>query len=97
MKPWMAAVFGGVAVSGVILGVRVVKILRITKNAEDAAAGDAEAQSAIAVEAQGLRTRTEAYVRQLAEEEATRYMADVYGLTPERIAGIKRLATVFGQ
>lgn len=90
---WKAAV-GGLVGGGLVLGVlvygKVTEIKQMTANAEAAAAGDAAARSALARQAAGIPARLGAYAEaetlKVVDQTAKQYLADVYGLTPERMA-----------
>lgn len=68
----------------------------VVANAEAAASGSAVARTRLAQQAAGIRTRLSEYAETetmtLAEQTAEQYMADVYGITAERM---QRLANLF--
>lgn len=101
----VAALIGGVAGSLVTLGALLVykkfaELDPLVANVEAAASGTASGRSVMAAKAREVVANLDAlgnqYTEALAKETAERYIADVYGLTPERIAGIDRLSRVLG-
>ena len=105
MRATTAAVIGGAVGSFTMLGLlmwwKKAKVLDpYVANVEAASSGSAVARNEMAVKArevtQTLERMGHDYTEAIAQMTAEQYLADRYGLTPERIAGIKRLATVFG-
>jgi len=101
----VAALLGGVAGSLVMLGTLLVykkfaELDPLIANVEAAASGTASGRSAMAEKAHEVVANLDAlgnsYTEALARETAERHIADTYGLTAERIAGIERLARVLG-
>ncbi len=56
---------------------------------------DALKRRGAAIEA-GLSQLGDEYANEVARQAADQYMADVYGLTPERMAGMSRLSDTLG-
>lgn len=100
-----AALVGGVtgsvlALAGLMVWKKLAVLDPFVENVEAAAGGDAFAQSEMARRArqvsQNLETLATSRTELIAQMTAEKYLADQYGLTAERIAGMKRLAAVFG-
>jgi len=95
MQPWHIVVG-----SGLLGAAAVLTPLVLRKKAQYEARGhELEASmhgAAAAPEIAAMQRRIEVYARTVAESSGDRYMRDVYGVTPERIAGIERLARSLG-
>lgn len=79
---WRALVAGGV------VGLGIAGYFMWQKKAAIEARGSA-------IEA-GLAQLGETYAQEVARQSAEAYMRDTYGITPDRIEGISRLATALG-
>jgi hypothetical protein len=104
MKPAYVALLTGAGVATAIVGVFVWRkkseIEGTLANVEAAASGDALARTALARQAAQLREDIERVARErvelVANREAEAYIGTAFGLTPERIASIGRLANTLG-
>lgn len=104
MKPWVAAVAAGTAGAAITVGLLAWRLkgrleARVA-NIEAAAQGAAAPGGSLAMQAANIRYRigadASAHATQLATRVAEDHIYGTFGLTPERIAGIQRLASVFG-
>lgn len=97
------------AAGGLVVGGAVIAILALQKkrqleamvaNVQAAVAGDARAQSQLARDATAMKARLETFAKaqatQVAAETAQTYLRTVYGITPERVASIGRVADSLG-
>lgn len=99
MNGW--AVFGGVAGSALVLTFLVWrKKQELEARAELVSAGseltEDEAARAVAELRSDLGDYGQRYTEVVAEQTADRYLAQIYGLTPERIESMSRLSSILG-
>ena len=95
---------GGLAVGGAVIAILALhkkrQIEAMVKNVRSSVAGNERAQTQLARDAAAMKTRLESFAKaeatRVAAETAETYLRTQYGITPDRIAAISRLADRFG-
>lgn len=103
MKSGVAALIAGIVGGGISVGylawLKKSHYENRVRAIEAAAAGDGPASTALARRAVEMReaveSHAEAYAAQVAQQTADAHIRDRFGLTPERVASIERLARIF--
>jgi hypothetical protein len=99
MKSWHVALIGGTGASAIVLTFLILQKKREfevesnrmrTQLTSDIARGEYRTQL------DALRAQLSAYAEVVANQAADAHLINTYGLTPERMAGLRRLAAMFG-